>query len=265
MKKVLLMRANHLRHEALGSFLANHGYLAAEIIEKKSVSYPQYQTGIIESHMTAREQSEFDFFSPSISQAYDVPTLEIPAGELNSPYVYKFLENVKFDIVITFGVSILSPHLINLLQRKILGIHLGLSPYYRGSGTNFFPFVNSEISAVGYTLMHLDEGIDTGPIIHQGRAPIVLGDSIHSIGNRNIRYMFFDIARILESNLDWNQTSQSSKSSGKLYRRKDFTVESLVTAYENMNSGLVARYIENNTSELKAFPIIEYEGFGNLK
>jgi hypothetical protein len=264
-KKVLLMRANHLRHEALGSFLANHGYLSAEIIEKKAISYTQFQAGIIESHMAAQEQSEFDFFSPLISQAYDVPRIEIPTGKLNSPLVYNFLEDVEFDLVITFGVSILSPHLINLLQQKIVGIHLGLSPYYRGSGTNFFPFVNSEIAAVGYTLMHLDEGIDTGPIIHQGRAPIVLGDSIHSIGNRNIRYMFFDIARILESKLDWNHISQSSKSSGKLFRRKDFTVESLVIAYQNMNSGLVARYMENQTSELKAFPIIEYEGIRNLK
>ena len=265
MKKVLLMRANHLRHEALGSFLANHGYLSAEIIEKKSVSNTQFRTGIIESHMAAREQSEFDFFSPSISQAYKVPSIEISAGELNSHHVYSFLENIDFDLVITFGVSILSPHLIETLQGKILGIHLGLSPYYRGSGTNFFPFVNSELAAVGYTLMHLDEGIDTGPIIHQGRAPIVLGDSIHSIGNRNIRYMFLDIARILESNIDWNHTPQSSKSSGKLYRRKDFTVESLVIAYQNMNSGLVAHFIENKTSELKAFPIIQLQGIGNSK
>lgn len=205
------------------------------------------------------------FFSPLINQSYDVATIEIPAGELNSPYVFNFLEKVDFDLVITFGVSILSPHLINFLQKRILGIHLGLSPYYRGSGTNFFPFVNSEIAAVGYTLMHLDEGVDTGPIIHQGRAPVVLGDSIHSIGNRNIRYMFFDIAKILESKLDWNHTSQSSKSSGKLCRRKDFTVESLVIAYQNMNSGLVERFIANNTLELKAFPIIEYEGLRNSK
>jgi phosphoribosylglycinamide formyltransferase-1 len=265
MKKVLLMRANHLRHEALGSFLANHGYLSAEIIEKKSVRVSQSQTKIIEFHMAAREQSEFDFFSTSVVPSKEVPTIEIPTGDLNSSFVYNFLESIEFDLVITFGVSILSPKLINFLQRKILGIHLGLSPYYRGSGTNFFPFVNSEIAAVGYTLMHLDEGIDTGPIIHQGRAPVVLGDSIHTIGNRNISYMFSDIARILESRLDWNLNSQPSKPSGRLYRRNDFTIESLEIAYQNINSGLVARYIENQTSELKAFPIIEYEGIRSSK
>lgn len=167
---------------------------------------------------------------------------------------------MDFDIVITFGVSILSPPLINHVGRKILGIHLGLSPYYRGSGTNFFPFVNSEVAAVGYTLMHLDEGIDTGPIIHQGRAPVILGDSIHSIGNRNIQYMFTDIAKILESKLDWNFSSHKNKLPSKLYKRKDFTLESLKIAYKKIDSGLISRYIKNQNSELERFPIIEYTG-----
>jgi len=106
--------------------------------------------------------------------------------------------------------------------------------------------------------MHLDEGIDTGNIIHQGRAPIVLGDSIHSIGNRNITYMFFDILRFLETGVGWNHVSQSSKSSGKLYKRKDFTVEALKIAYSNINSGLINRYIENTESEIEKFPIFEH-------
>lgn len=260
MKKVLLLRANNLRHEALSSFLTKHGYLSAEIVECKSATISQSQSNIINSHFAAREQSEFDFFFTSITPTFEIPKIEIPSGELNSSQVYAFLETVQFDLVITFGVSILKPQLINLLKRKILGIHLGLSPYYRGSGTNFFPFVNSEIAAVGYTLMHLDEGIDTGPIVHQGRAPVVVGDSIHTIGNRNIQYMFFDIIKILESNLNWNSASKMKNLDGRIYKRKDFTEESLEIAYKNIESGLIARYIENQNLELKNFPIIKYEG-----
>ena len=36
-------------------------------------------------------------------------------------------------------------------RSKIINAHLGLSPYYRGSGTNIFPFVNKEIEYVGVT------------------------------------------------------------------------------------------------------------------
>jgi methionyl-tRNA formyltransferase len=64
-----------------------------------------------------------------------------------------------------------------------------LSPYYRGSGTNFFPFVNNEPEYVGATFMYIDEGIDTGEIIHQIRPTIFLGDTIHHVGNRLIKEM----------------------------------------------------------------------------
>jgi hypothetical protein len=259
MKKVLVMRANNLRHLALSAFLSKHGYLSAEIIESKmaplSSSFP---SNLLDAHLTAREQSEIDFFSFASDTEICVPRLEILSGELNSAQTFQFLDLVDFDLVITFGVSILSPQLINHVGRKILGIHLGLSPYYRGSGTNFFPFVNSEVAAVGYTLMHLDEGIDTGPIIHQGRAPVILGDSIHSIGNRNIQYMFSDIARFLEFKIDWEFSNQKSHLPSKLYKRKDFTLESLKLAYKNIDSGLIARHIENQNSDLELFPIIEY-------
>ena len=261
MKKVIVMRANNLRHRALSAFLSKHGYLSAEIIESKMAPLSSsFSSNLLDAHLSARAQSESDFFSFASDTKIRAPRIEIPSGELNSAQTFQFLDLLDFDLVITFGVSILSPQLINHVGRKILGIHLGLSPYYRGSGTNFFPFVNSEVAAVGYTLMHLDEGIDTGPIIHQGRAPVILGDSIHSIGNRNIQYMFTDIAKILGSQLDWKFSNQENNLPSKLYKRKDFTLESLKIAYKNIDSGLIPRYIENQNSELELFPIIEYTG-----
>ncbi len=137
-----------------------------------------------------------------------------------------------------------------------MGIHLGLSPYYRGSGTNFFPFVNSELAAVGYTLMHLNSQIDKGPIIHQGRAPIVLGDSIHTIGNRNIGFMFEDIIALLQCGVSLRESREQKVNKGKLYRRKDFSVESLIQANTNLDSGLVSKYLDNLEFEIEKFPII---------
>ena len=69
-------------------------------------------------------------------------------------------------------------------------MHLGLSPYYRGSGTNLFPFVNNEIQYVGATFMLLDRTIDNGRIIHQEQAKVFKNDNIHKIGNRLILEMF---------------------------------------------------------------------------
>src|SRR5690606_10372264 len=88
--------------------------------------------------------------------------------------------------------SLIREPLLSAFQGRFLNVHLGLSPYYRGSGTNFWPLVNGEPEFVGATFMHIDAGVDTGEVIHQIRARIFPGDTPHQIGNRLIA----DMARV---------------------------------------------------------------------
>jgi methionyl-tRNA formyltransferase len=257
--KVILLRADNLRHRALASILQSSGFLSAEVVEAKSKSSSESQSELISKHFEAREQSETDFFGFHSQFASKFPSVLIDNNELNSSQVIEFVKRQEFDLAITFGVSILHNDLIQALQDKILGIHLGLSPYYRGSGTNFFPFVNSELGAVGYTLMHLNLGIDKGPIVHQGRAPIVLGDSIHTIGNRNMVQMFGDILRLIYENVDLKASGNYLTSNGKLYKRKDFTEKSLKQALDNLASGLIPQHLIDKKRMQEQFPIIEYQ------
>ena len=52
--------------------------------------------------------------------------------------------------------------------------------------------------------MHIDDGIDTGEIIHQIRARKYFNDNIHQIGNRLIKDSFIECVKIIRSfeNLD---------------------------------------------------------------
>jgi methionyl-tRNA formyltransferase len=255
--KVLLLRANDLRHQALGSILSDNGILAAEVIEAKPKSADSQASSLIAHHQKGRQQSETDFFKFYSPPSTEKPKIYVAPGDLNSDLVLKFVETIKFDLAITFGVSILRNTLIEKLNNTVLGIHLGLSPYYRGSGTNFFPFVNSELSAIGYTLMHLNPQIDKGAIVHQGRAPIVLGDSIHTIGNRNIAQMFDDIILLLRGGINFTDAVTITNPDGRFYQRKDFTEEALKAAYNNLESGLVRNFLVNSEQLLLDFPIIE--------
>ena len=63
---------------------------------------------------------------------------------------------------------------LKVFSNKILNIHLGLSPFYRGQATNYWAFVNNEIQFIGATFHKIDGGIDTGPIIHQIRPKVYL-------------------------------------------------------------------------------------------
>ena len=104
---------------------------------------------------------------------------------------------MKPDLLVCYGSSLIKSDLLRKFEGRFLNVHLGLSPYYRGSGTNVWPLINIEPDMVGATFMYIDAGIDTGKIIHQIRADVYLGDSPHTIGNRLIRKMTSTYAEIV--------------------------------------------------------------------
>ena len=59
--------------------------------------------------------------------------------------------------------------------------------------------------------LHIDEGIDTGKVIHQFRAKVFLGDSPHTIGNRLIKDMTPVYVKIIKS---FNQLSNEKQLKG---------------------------------------------------
>ena len=109
--------------------------------------------------------------------------ISIKANTLNkNDKILKILKNLKPDIILCFGCSVLGSKYLKVFSNKILNIHLGLSPFYRGQATNYWAFVNNEIQFIGATFHKIDRGIDTGPIIHQIRPKVYLKDNVHTIG-----------------------------------------------------------------------------------
>ena len=53
--------------------------------------------------------------------------------------------------------------------KYIIGGHPGITPYYRGSHSPFWAIYNDDESNIGWTCFVLDKGVDTGPVIKQGR------------------------------------------------------------------------------------------------
>ena len=115
---------------------------------------------------------------------------------LSSDIFLNQIIKLKPDLILVYGTSIIKGNFIKIFDKKIINIHLGLSPYYRGSGTNFFPFVNNEPEFCGVTFMFLDAGVDTGNIIHQIRPNIKAFDNFHEICNKLLSEMF-DITKLL--------------------------------------------------------------------
>lgn len=79
-------------------------------------------------------------------------------------------DEYELGIAVQYGLLI-PRHILAAPQYGILNIHPSLLPKYRGASPIQSAILNGE-TQTGVTIMKMDEGLDTGPIIWQKTAPI---------------------------------------------------------------------------------------------
>ena len=211
-------------------------------------------------HFNTRHNIEYDFFSDIINNIPDKSnSLHINKGDINSESIINEIYTLKPDLILTYGCSIIKPKLINLFSNKIINVHLGLSPYYFGSGTNFHSLVNNELHFFGYTFMYIDEGIDTGEIIHQSRPDVFPFDNPHQIGNRLIKNMVNDFIILVENFKLIKKITSSNKIIGKTYKNRDATIELTEKLYDNFKNNLVYKYLKSKDELINRYKLIQQE------
>ena len=137
---------------------------------------------------------------------------------------------------------------------NFFNMHLGLSPYYRGSGTNFWPFVNKELEYVGATILHLDPGIDTGDIVAHVRPIFEKNDTVHTIGCKVIKSSILVLIKIinqLKNKKNIQRIPQWKISKEKVYRIKDFDIFALNLYKKNMSEKMIESYIDSPKKQIK--------------
>jgi methionyl-tRNA formyltransferase len=103
---------------------------------------------------------------------------------LRSPEAVAHLQHWQPDLVVVaaFG-QILQPAVLDLAPRGALNIHASLLPRYRGAA----PIPAAILAGdpyTGVTLMQMDEGLDTGPIVARVESAIETGDTTASLTGR---------------------------------------------------------------------------------
>ena len=252
--QIVILTGSEIRHEYFRmkiasdsrvSVLASYCEGAEKSLENRVQNNEDSSTLEIQ-HVQARLQAEKDFFNDYILSSDDKSKPKfIAKGEINEPSIVNEIIKLKPDLLVCYGSSLIKSSLLQKFKRKFLNVHLGLSPYYRGTGTNVWPLINNEPDMVGATFMYIDAGIDTGEIIHQIRADLFVGDSPHSIGNRLIRKMTSTYADII-AEFNCLEHSKQPISEGKLYFQKDFGADSCRKLYQNLERGMIEKYINSN-------------------
>lgn len=85
-------------------------------------------------------------------------------------------------VVVAYG-NILPPRVLTLPRYGCLNLHASLLPKYRGPAPIPWALLHGE-SVTGYTIIQMDEHVDTGPIFCQETCPILPDDDAVSLGER---------------------------------------------------------------------------------
>lgn len=247
--RIVLLTSNAIRHRFVANTLADAADAMRVVSECKPSDAAQPADATppspIARHFRARFAAEKQRFGQHT--CFHAPTLPLARGEANLPETYEALKAFAPDMMVAFGSCIIREPLLSLLPPgRFVNLHLGLSPYYRGSGTNFWPFVNDELEYVGATLLHIDAGVDTGDIIAHVRPTIALGDDVHTVGCKVIEaaaHALVEVMTIVKQGGTLPRVKQWDVPDARYYRRKDFTEAVLARYQRNLDAGLVGRYV----------------------
>ena len=205
----------------------------------------QFKTKYLKKYLNQRKYYEKKKFLNYVKENYNKKKeFLIKEGYANSESFKFELSKIKFDLIISFGCSIIKSSIIDIYKNKFINIHLGLSPYMKGAGTNFFPFVLNKLELLGSTIMLMSHKLDDGKIIHHTIPSLNKDDNIHTIGFNLIKKTFSELINILKSNKKLHGKRIYSKKF-LLYKRKDFDEVALKKAEINLQNGIIEKYLLN--------------------
>lgn len=159
----------------------------------------------------------------------------------NGPECLALLDRIKPDVVAVYGTLIIGRKVIAASPR-ILNIHTGLSPYYRGSDTIFWPLHNGEPEYVGVTVHRLEPGVDSGPILATARPDIRPDDTEDTLFAKCVK-LGADLLceQIVREYAGTSAPETQDLSLGREYRSVDRTVASERRAARAIKDGLLRR------------------------
>lgn len=254
--RLAVLTSDDTRHRFLANALRKRFNVVAVGYQQTGYSAPAAaaaiatgpETDVVRRHFEERRRQETRFFGHDDKLIEDSPScrvLQLDPTTLSAEGTVAFLRDCRVDALAVYGTSLIRPPLLDVYAGRMLNLHLGLSPYYRGTATNFYPLLNDEPEYVGATVHLIDRGIDSGPIVHQARPTIDAGDMPHTVGCKAIlagleKYTQA-IAELEAGTL--HATPQWPTANARLYLRKDYHPSQAVQLYRMIDDGLFARYV----------------------
>lgn len=257
---IVIMTGDKLRHKYFVNQLEKE-FDVLGVLHEKHKPLPMSDVfgdeDVILKHSTSRDKKEELYFGRySDFKISNDKILEVDSGMANSPEAVSWVKALNPDYLILYGTGIIRESLLEYFQDKVINMHLGLSPYYRGAATNFWPFVLREPECVGATVHLAVLKVDAGPIIGQIRPAMKLSDDSHDIGCNTIIAGTGLMKRCIIEYREGRVSPIAQTHGGKLFKIKDFNGDAVKKMLENFNTGMIGEYLQEKNSRDNKYPII---------
>ena len=244
--KALVLTSNKKRHKYYVQKIAENLEVVGVISEPKVKYYNELKENslLVKEHFNMLSQYEEKYLgNPKFPE--NIHILKLTKDEINSEMALNFAKNKNPDVIFLFGTCILSDIWLDTFQNKIINLHLGLSPFYRGSATLFWPIYNNCISCVGVTIHITSKKVDAGEIIARLKPYLEKGDNYYDINLKAIKAGIDSIVPVTKEYINGNRLPlKQDLSKSKLYKKSDFSEKKLQIALKNIGSGLTIEQID---------------------
>lgn len=247
---IIFITGDHPRHKYLARKIASTGLLGMVMSEKRESHLPKPpehlsadNKALFQAHFEKRESAEARFFGEE--KWPDCEVLEINLEDLNAERVQSVLRATRVDLLLSYGCHMLDDATLNLVSGETWNIHGGLSPWYKGAITHFWPSYFLEPQMTGMTIHDLTQELDAGNVIHQNVAELHRGDGLHDLACRAVMKMGDELPTVIAKlNELGSVPKKKHATSGKLWRVADWRPEHLHLIYEVYGDKIVDRYLD---------------------
>lgn len=249
---IVFLTGSHKRHAYFARKVAETGKLAGLVVEDRREAIPEPPKGIPHAtrelfvkHFEERDDAELRFFGNGDLPS-DIPTIHTTQNEINNNEVLDFIAYHQPDLLLSYGVHKLSSGLLDSLPGEAWNVHGGLSPWYRGAITHFWPQYLLEPQMTGMTVHDLTDEIDGGGIIHQNAAPMVRGDGVHDGACRAVQGCAEELPKLFNFLEDPYRMlpRKYSKTTGRIWRGSDWRPEHLHVIYNQFHNRIIDAYLD---------------------
>lgn len=243
--KITLFTSNNYRHNYLINLISSYCD-ELFVVQECNTIFPGaipsiYQVSEITlNYFKNVDKAQIKLFGTSYIQNKNknIRILPLKMGDLNkcTPQLLKdFLES---DLYVVFGSSYIKNDLIQfLVNKKAINIHMGVSPFYRGSNCNFWSLYDDNPHLTGATIHLLSKGLDSGPILYHAMSKLKEDPFEYTMST--VKSAFYSIIEKIneKSIFDYKPVAQNSSQEIRYSRNSDFN-DKIIEEFNNKKINL---------------------------